>query len=94
MKYSFSENARLLSISRNSLQIPSLDYIRLGNFTLSNVEDGKIGFEIFLIDCHADYILNKNIAGKYQKILVSVSPMLYYPGQPMQGAISLIPWFI
>ena len=32
--------------------------------------------------------------GKYQKILVSVSPMLYYPGQSMQGAISLIPWFI
>ena len=32
----FFGNVLLLSISKNSLQTPSLDYILLGNFTLSN----------------------------------------------------------
>ena len=35
-KYSFSENVLLLSISRNSLQTPSLDTKPLRNVTLSN----------------------------------------------------------
>ena len=72
MKYSFFENALLLSISRNSLQATFLDDILLGNFVLSNsiisVKDlirSKRGFEIFLIDhCDGD-IGNKNITGKY-----------------------------
>ena len=49
-----------------------LDDIFLENFTLSNsiilVEDiirWKKGFEIFLIDCNAGEIGNKNIAVKY-----------------------------
>ena len=55
----------------NYLQIPSLDDILLGNFTLSNsvilVENlmcRKRGFEIFLIDHYAGDIGNKNMAGK------------------------------
>ena len=74
----------LLSILRNSLQTPSLDDILLGNFTLSNsaisVEDlirWKRGFEIFLIKHCAGDMRNKNIAGKYSKIPVSVSTSLY-----------------
>ena len=62
LKYPFFENVLLycqeiiykIYISRNSLQIPSLDEILLGNFKLSNsvilVEDvtrSKRGFEIF-----------------------------------------------
>ena len=67
----FFENLQALSVSRNSLQTPSLDQALLGNFTLSNsiilVDDiirWKRGFEIFLIDHYAD-IGNKNIADKY-----------------------------
>ena len=37
----------------------------------------KRGFETFLIEHCAGDIGNKNIAGNYQKILVSVSPTLY-----------------
>ena len=73
LKYSFFfENLQVPSVSRNSLQTPSLDHALLGNFTLSNsiilVEDPmrwKRGFDIFLIDYYADDIGNKNIAGKY-----------------------------
>ena len=73
LKYSFFfENLQVPSVSRNSLQTPSLDHALLGNFTLSNsiilVEDlmrWKRGFDIFLIDYYADDIGNKNIAGKY-----------------------------
>ena len=78
------ENILLLSISRNSLQTPFLDDILLENFILLNlvilVEDllrWKRDFEIFSIDHYAV----KNVAGKYQKILVSVSPTLYYASQ-------------
>ena len=67
----FFENLQALSVSRNSLQTPSLDQALLGKFTLSNsiilVDDlirWKRGFEIFLIDHYAD-IGNKNIADKY-----------------------------
>ena len=35
------------------------------------------GFEMFLIDHHAGAIGNKTITGKYEKILVPVSPTLY-----------------
>ena len=67
------------------LQTPFLDDILLRNFTLSNsivlLEDRitwKGGFEVFLIDDFGvDIAGNKNIAGKYQKTLVSVSPTLY-----------------
>ena len=68
----FFENLQEPSVSKNSLQTPSLDHALLGNFTLSNsiilVEDlirWKRGFEICLIDYYADDIRNKNIAGKY-----------------------------
>ena len=61
-----------MSISRNSLETPSLDDIFLGSFTLSNsiilVEDlikWNRGFEICLIDHYAGEIGNKNISGKY-----------------------------
>ena len=61
-----------MSISRNSLETPSLNYIFLGNFILSNsiilVEDiirWNRGFEIFLIDRYDGKIRNINIAGKY-----------------------------
>ena len=80
----YFENVPLLSISRNSLQLPSLDDILSGNFTLSNsiilVEDlirWKRYFEIFVINHCAGNTGNKIIAGKYQTILVSVSTTLY-----------------
>ena len=73
-----------MSISKNYHQTLSLDDILLGNFTLPNsiilMEDWirwKRGFETFLIEHCAGDIGNKNIAGNYQKILVSVSPTLY-----------------
>ena len=72
LKYSFFENALLLSISRNSLQTPTLGDILLGNFTLTNsvisvknLITWKRGFEIFLIKQFAGDIGNKNITGKY-----------------------------
>ena len=72
LKHSLSENVLLLSISRSSLQTPSLDDILLENFTLSNsiipVKDLirlRNGFEIFLIDHYAGDIENNNITGKY-----------------------------
>ena len=50
----------------------------------------KRGFEIFLIDpCAADFG-NKNIAGKYLKILVLMSPTLYKACQFTQVTISII----
>ena len=61
----FFENMLLLSVSANSLQAPSL------------VDLVKRCFEIFLIDHGASDIANKNIAGKYQNVLVSVSFTLY-----------------
>ena len=68
----FFESLQALSVSRNSLQTPSLDHALFRNFTWSNliilVEDlmkWKNGFEKFLIDHYADDIANKNIAGKY-----------------------------
>ena len=74
----------LLSVSRNSLQTPSLVDIILRNFTLSNstilVEDlirWKRCSEIFLSGYCASNIANKNMAGKYQNILVLVSSTLY-----------------
>ena len=80
----FFENVLLLSVARNYLQTPSLDYKLLENFTLSKsiilLKDlirWKRGLEIFLIDHDATDIRNKNIVGKYQKIFVSVSPTLY-----------------
>ena len=84
LKYSFFEKVLLLSVSRNSLQTPSLDDIILENSTLSNsiisVKDlikWKKGFEIFLIDHYAGDIGNKYITGKYQKFLLSLRPTLY-----------------
>ena len=72
MKYSLFEKVLLLSISRISLQTPSLDDILLENFTLSNpiipVKDLirlRKGFEIFLIDHYAGDIEKNNITGKY-----------------------------
>ena len=72
-KYSFFENVLLLSISRNSLQTPSLDDLLLENFILLNsiisVKDlirWMIGFEIFLINHYASDIGNNNISGNYQ----------------------------
>ena len=66
------EDVPLLSISRNSLEIPSLDDIFTGNFTLSNsvisekdLRRWNRDFEIFLIDHYASEIGNENIAGKY-----------------------------
>ena len=84
-KYSFFRKRTALPISINYLQTPFLDDILLRNFTLSNsivlLEDRitwKGGFEVFLIDDFGvDIAGNKNIAGKYQKSLVSVSPTLY-----------------
>ena len=61
-----------MSISRNSLETPSLKDIFLGNFTLSNliilVEDlirWDRDFKIFLIDRYDGKIRNINIAGMY-----------------------------
>ena len=65
-------NALLLSISRNSLQTPSLDGILLESFILSNsvilVEElikRKRSFEIVLIDHCAGDIGNKSITDNY-----------------------------
>ena len=73
-----------MSISRNSLETPSLNDVFLRNFTLSNsnilLEDlirRNKGFEIFLIDCYYSKIGNENIDGKYQKILLKVLPTIY-----------------
>ena len=95
----FSENTLLLWVSRNSLQTPSLVDLILGNFILRNstllVEDlirWKRCFEIFLIDHCASDIGNKNIAGKYQNILVSVSSTIYWAHQFTQVTTSIIPW--
>ena len=70
LKHSLSENVLLLSISRSSLQTPSLDDILLENLSNSiiPVKDLirlKNGFEIFLIDHYAGDIENNNITGKY-----------------------------
>ena len=61
-----------MSVSKNSLQTPSLDDILSGSFTLSNsiilVKDEirrKRRLEIFWIDHYAGDIENKNIAGRY-----------------------------
>ena len=61
-----------MSISRNSLETPSLNDIFLGNFTLSNliilVENlirWNRRFEMFLIDRYDGEIGNINIAGRY-----------------------------
>ena len=74
----------LLSIPINYLQTPFLGYIHLGSFTLSksvilmnDLIRWKRGFEILLIDHHAGDIGNKNIANKYLRTIVSVSPSLY-----------------
>ena len=98
----FFENVLLHSIPRNYLQIASFDYKLLGNFTWSksiilvkNLIRWKRDFEIFLIDHHAGDIGNKNITGKYLRILVSVSfvwfQFLYHF---TYRDISIIPWFI
>ena len=70
MKHSLSENVLLLSISRSSLQTPSLDDILLENLSnsINPVKDLirlRNGFEIFLIDHYAGDIENNNITGKY-----------------------------
>ena len=97
----FLKKVLLLSISRNYMLTLFLDDTLFENFSSSNsiilVGDQirwKRGFEIFLINNHTDDIGNKNIAGKYWKILVLVSPTLYLAGQFTQGDISIIPWFI
>ena len=84
LRYSFFWKHTITISSRNSLETLSLGDIILRNFILSNstflVEDlirWKRCFEIFLIDHCASDIANKNIAGKYQNILVSVSSTLY-----------------
>ena len=68
----FFEDVLLLAISRNYLEIPSLDNIFLGDSTLSNsialvegLRRWHRSFEIFLIDRFDGKIGNKNIAGKY-----------------------------
>ena len=103
MKYSFffeNVDSFLLPISRTSLQTPSLDDIRLGNFTLPNsiilVEDlirGERGFEIFLTTMLVILAITTSLVS-IKKNLVSVSLTLYYTDQCMQGAVSIIPWFI
>ena len=71
-KWNYGLLYELLSIARNYLETPSLDYELLGNFILSKsiilVKDlirQKEGFEIYLIDHYAVVIGNKNIAGRY-----------------------------
>ena len=69
LKHSLSENVLLLSISRSSLQTPSLDDILLENLSNSIIPVKDLirlrnGFEIFLIDHYAGDIEN-NITGKY-----------------------------
>ena len=90
-----------MSISKNSLEAPSLNNIFLGKFTLSNsiilAEDlirWNRGFEIFLIDRYDGEIGNINIAGKYLHFFLIVSPTLYKVSQFTQGAMSIISWFI
>ena len=70
LKHSLSENVLLLSISRSSLQTPSLDDILLENLSNSIIPVKDLirlrnGFEIFLIDHYAGNIENNNITGKY-----------------------------
>ena len=70
LKHSLSENVLLLSISRSSLQTPSLDDILLENLSNSIIPVKELirlrnGFEIFLIDHYAGDIENNNITGKY-----------------------------
>ena len=70
LKHSLSENVLLLSISRSSLQTPSLDDILLENLSNSIIPVKDLirlrnGFEIFLIDHYAGDIENNNITGKY-----------------------------
>ena len=70
LKYSLFENVLLLSISRSSLQTPSLDDILLENLSNSIIPVKDLirlrnGFEIFLIDHYAGDIENNNITGKY-----------------------------
>ena len=72
LKYAFFEDVRLLSISRNFLETPSLVDIFLGNFILSNsiifLPDQirwNRGFVIFLIDHYASEVENKTFTGKY-----------------------------
>ena len=68
----FSKNLPLKSISKNSLQISSLDNPLLGNFTSLNsiiLEKDLIrwtrGLEIISIDRYVGDIGGKNITGKY-----------------------------
>ena len=82
MKYSLFENVLLLSISRSSLQTPSLDDILLENLSNSIIPVKDLirlrnGFEIFLIDHYAGDIENNNIIGIYKKIFAPVPPTLY-----------------
>ena len=84
LKCFFFEDVLLLSISKDSFEIPSSDDIFLGNFSYSNsmisVEDLRKwnrDFDIFLIDRYDSEIGNKNVTGKYYKILVTLSPTLY-----------------
>ena len=90
----FFENILLLSISRNSLQTPSSGDINEGNFSLSNsiifVEDlikWKRGLKHFwstaIFEIQIFLVRNK-------KVLLSLSPTLYYVGQSTQDAISII----
>ena len=70
LKHSLSENVLLLSISRSSLQTPSLDDILLENLSNSIIPVKDLirlrnGFKIFLIDHYAGDIENNNITGKY-----------------------------
>ena len=76
-----SENVLLLSISRNSLYIPSLEGILLGNFAWSSsiilVEDPvkwKTCFEILLIDHFAGDIRNKISLVIIKKFLYQCHP--------------------
>ena len=66
------ESVLLLSISKNSLQTPSLDDIfwdilhcQIQLFSGRPINNVKRSFEIFLTDHYAGDIENKNIAGKY-----------------------------
>ena len=62
------------------------------NYFIGGPNKVKGGFEIFLIGhCAVDIAGNMNIAGKYQKILVSVSRTLYWAVEFKQGAMSIIP---
>ena len=89
----------LLSISRNFLQTLSLDDILSGNF------HGQFNYfsrRLLLIDHYADCGLTtmrmiseiKTLLVRIKKILVSVSPTLYYANQFTQNGMRIIPWFI